>query len=167
MDIRQVIQSQYGASLDMLKQAIERCPASMWDDGRYRNRFWHIAYHALFYTHLYLQPSERDLSPWARHREQYQFMGQVPWPPHDEPKIGEPYSQADMLEYLDVCQKQVQAQVATVNLEAESGFNWLPLNKLELQFYTIRHLQQHIGELCERLGTEKIDVNWVGVKHAG
>ncbi len=74
MDIRQVIQSQYGASLDMLKQAVERCPASLWDDGRYRNRCWHIAYHALFYTHLYLQRSERDFSPWARHREQCQFM---------------------------------------------------------------------------------------------
>jgi len=61
MDIRQVIQSQYGASLDMLKQAVEKCPVSLWDDRRYRNRFWHIAYHALFYTHLYRQPRRETL----------------------------------------------------------------------------------------------------------
>jgi len=166
MDIRKIIQSQYGAYLDMLKQAVEKCPAFLWDDRRHRNRFWHIAYHALFYTHLYVQPSERDFSPWARHREQYQFMGQVPWPPHAEPKIGEPYTPADVLEYLAMCQQQVEEQVASVNLEAESGFDWLAFNKLELQFYNIRHLQQHVGELCERLGMEKVDVDWVGTKRA-
>ena len=112
MDIRQVIQSQYGASLEMLRLAVIKCPASLWDDRTYRNRFWHIAYHALFYTHLYVQPSERDFAPWARHREQYQFMGQVPWPPHAEPKIGEPYTQADVLEYLAMCQQQVEERVA-------------------------------------------------------
>ncbi len=91
-------------------------------------------------------------------------MGPLPWPPHEEPKIDEPYTKGDMLEYLAVCQKQVEEQVTDLNLESESGFDWIPLNKLELQFYNIRHLQQHIGELCERLGTQKIDVDWVGRK---
>jgi hypothetical protein len=27
-----------------------------------------IAYHALFYTHLYLQPAEADFVPWEHHR---------------------------------------------------------------------------------------------------
>ncbi len=166
MDIRHVIQSQYGASLAMLKDAVEKCPASLWDDDRHQNRFWHIAYHALFYTHLYLQPSAQDFTPWARHREQYQYMGRVPWPPHDAPKIGEPYTRADVLDYVTVCQQQVADQLAVVNLEAASGFDWLPFDKLELQFYSIRHLQQHVGELCERLGALKIDVNWVGRQHA-
>ena len=53
-----------------------------------------------------------------------------------------------------------------MNLEAESGFDWLAFNKLELQFYNIRHLQQHVGELCERLGMGKVDVDWVGMKRA-
>jgi hypothetical protein len=39
------------------------------------------------------------------------------------------------------------------------------MGKLELQFYTIRHLQQHTGELCERLGTEAgIEIGWVGMR---
>lgn len=47
---------------------------------------------------------------------------------------------------------------------AASAFDWIPLNKLELQFYTICHLQHHAGELCDRLGREAgIDVAWVGM----
>ena len=44
-----------------------------------------------------------------------------------------------------------------------NGFDWLPMNKAELQIYTIRHLQQHAGEtLMERLGSRAgIDVDWV------
>ncbi len=54
--------------------------------------------------------------------------------------------------------------VPALDLAGASGFDWLPMNKLELQFYNIRHLQLHTGELCERLGTEaKIDVAWVGM----
>jgi hypothetical protein len=49
--------------------------------------------------------------------------------------------------------------------EAESGFYWLPMNKLELQIYNIRHLQQHTGELMERLGSRAgVEVDWVGMK---
>jgi hypothetical protein len=35
---------------------------------------------------------------------------------------------------------------------------------LELHFYDIRHLQQHTGELSERLGSQgEIMVEWVGM----
>jgi hypothetical protein len=52
-----------------------------------------------------------------------------------------------------------------MDLEAQSGFYWLPFGKLELQFYNIRHIQQHTGELCERVGAiGDIEVEWVGTK---
>jgi hypothetical protein len=47
----------------------------------------------------------------------------------------------------------------------QSQVYWLPFGKTELQIYTIRYLQQHAGELMERLGSRGIDVDWVGVKH--
>jgi hypothetical protein len=52
----------------MLKEAVTRCPEELWDDTAYKNRFWNIAYHALFYTHLYLQPNLEAFSPWEKHR---------------------------------------------------------------------------------------------------
>jgi hypothetical protein len=82
-----------------------------------------------------------------------------------EPQIGEPYSREEILEYHELCREQVEEQVASMDLEAQSGFYWLPCGKLELQFYNIRHIQQHTGELCERLGAAgDVEVEWVGTK---
>ena len=33
MDIKQVLQSQYLASLAMLKEAVVKCPSQVWDDS--------------------------------------------------------------------------------------------------------------------------------------
>ncbi|MBW6466502.1 MAG: hypothetical protein K0B06_08370 [Brevefilum sp.] len=56
-------------------------------------------------------------------------------------------------------------QLKAVDLVADSGFYWLPFNKLELKFYNIRHIQPHTGELCERFGAlGEISVDWVAMK---
>ena len=135
MHRKKVIKSQYAAALEMLKQAIVKCPESIWDDPGHKNRFWHVAYHALFYTDLYVRPSERDFAPWEKHRDEYEFMGPLPWPPHKKPDIGEPYSKQEVLEYLGICQNVVEATVPTLNLDEASGFGWLPMGKLELQLH--------------------------------
>ena len=163
MDTREVIRSQYLAALEMLKQAVDRCPESLWNAPEDKAKFWHVAYHALFYTHLYLQDTEEDFRPWANHRDEYQFMGPMPWPPHNLPKIGDPYTKEDVLAYLAVVQQQVEERVPAQDLEAASGFSWLPFSKFELQVYNIRHIQQHAGELFERLGARAaIELDWVG-----
>jgi hypothetical protein len=65
--------------------------------------------------------------------------------------------------YLELCRAEVEKQVPLLRLEEGSGFSWLPFNKLELQFYNIRHLQHHTGQLIERLRTVAgIGVGWVG-----
>jgi hypothetical protein len=162
MDLNKIIKSQYHASLAMLRQAIEKCPDTLWISTAQKNHIWRIAFHALFYTHLYLQPTEADFLRWSGHRDESQFLGRRPWPPHEEPTIGEPYTRQEVLTYLDYCSEQVDAIVDGLILDNPSGFEWLPFNKTELQFYNIRHLQQHIGELCERLGNEGIEVDWIG-----
>ena len=59
----------------------------------------------------------------------------------------------------------MEEHVTSLDLEAESGFHWLPFDKLELQIYNIRHIQQHTGELYERLGTAGgVELGWVGMK---
>jgi hypothetical protein len=163
MDTKQVIQSQHLAALAMLKQAVVKCPPELWNASEDKNKFWHVVYHTLFYVHLYLQDTEKNFQPWEGHHQEYQYMGRVPWPPHDPPKIGEPYTREEMLAYSEVVCKQVRERVAALDLEAASGFDWLPMGKLELQFYIIRHTQQHAGELFERLGARAgIDLDWVG-----
>ncbi len=168
MDIRQVLRSQFDAALDMLEHTVRLCPDAMWDDPADRNRFWHVAYHVLFYTDLYLSPNELAFTPWALHREHHQFFGALPWPPHDPVAIGAPYTRDDVLAYLALCRDHVAGQLASVNLDAPSGFEWLPFGKLELQLYNLRHIQQHTGELMERLGARVgVDVPWVGMGGMG
>ncbi|WP_420629766.1 DinB family protein [Candidatus Leptofilum sp.] len=157
------ITSQYLAVLEMMKQVIAKCPDDLWQDASHTNPFWHVAYHALFYTHLYAQPEEATFVPWEKHRPNVNGFGPPPWAPDEPWERGEPYSQADLLDYLAICQNEVTKQTSQLNPEAPSGFSWIPLNKLELQFYNIRHLQLHIGELCERLWAEAgAEIGWVG-----
>ena len=147
MDMHRAIRSQYLASLAMLRQVIVACPEASWDAPGNQDKFWRKSYHALFYTHLYLQNAEKDFVPWEKH--------------HD-PDSEVPFTKDEVLEYLSFVEKQVADRIPGTNLEAESGFHWLPFDKLELQFYNIRHIQQHTGELYERLGTqENLELDWV------
>lgn len=148
MDIQNSIQSQFLAALAMLEQVIVKCPDPIWDAPGDRDKFWNKAYHALFYAHLYLQDTEKHFQPWQKH--------------HD-PETGVPFSPEEVLEYLAFVQDQVRERVPQLDMEAESGFHIeLPFNKLELQIYNLRHIQQHAGELYERLDRQEIELNWVG-----
>lgn len=151
MDTKQVIQSQYLAALAMFKQVVVNCPESLWDVPADKFKFWSKSYHVLFFVHLYLQNAEKDFVPWEKH--------------HD-PDGDIPFTKDEVLEYLSFVEKQVMERVPVTDLEAESGFHWYPVNKLELQFINIRHIQQHTGELYEYLGThENMELGWVGFNH--
>lgn len=161
MRSKEIIKSQYWASLEMLRQAILKCPDSLWHNPDYKNQFWHIAFHVIFYTHFYLHLTEEEFVPWEKHIQELVPLGS----PQSSTNNDLAYSKAEILAYLELCLEELTGHVDALNLESESGFDWLPFNKLELQFYNIRHVQQHTGELCERLGVrEDIDVAWVGMK---
>jgi hypothetical protein len=163
MDVKRALIDQYGAALEMLKQAITKCPDARWNDSQDRKKFWQVAYHTLFYTHLYLQESLKNFKPWEKHHKDIQRL--VPLP--ERPEVDEPYSREEVLEFYKLCLQRVEDKVSSQNLEAESGFDWLPFKKLELQLYNIRHIQHHAAELIEWLGaTEGIDVEWVGMAPA-
>jgi hypothetical protein len=156
------IHSQYRAALAMLRQAGEGCPDALWNDPADRNGFWHIAYHALFYTHLYIQVDESLFRPWDHHRHDYSSLDLTDFSPEQLPLI--PYTKAEVLAYLTLVEEEIATILPALDLAApESGFHWLPFGKLELQFYNIRHLSGHTGELCERLYSRaRGEVNWVG-----
>ena len=163
-NVHEVIGKQYRASMAMLKDAITKCPESLWAAPEYPNKFWHIAYHVLYCTHVYLQKSREEFTPWEKHRENYQWLGRLPWPPHDQPKIESPYSKEEILEYVEFCRQEIDAKVPSLDLNAPSGFHWLPFGKLELQLYNLRHIAHHTGQLIDRLRTAaQIGIVWVAV----
>jgi hypothetical protein len=151
MDTVALFRRQYLAALRMLEQSVTACPPDLWVDGSFPNPFWRIAYHALYFTHLYLHESMQAFKPWSKHRQNYQHLGRLPLPPHELPKIGEPYLKEDILELLALCRQELDRRLPLLVPEAPSGFDWLKFDKAELQIYTIRHLQHHTGQLVERL----------------
>jgi hypothetical protein len=162
MDIKAALKGQYHAALAMLRQAIDLCPDDLWLSERHVNRTWRVACHAVFYGHLYLMPSEADFVPWEDHREEVQFLGRLPWPPHDLPKPCEPYARTDVLRYLDHVDALVDPTLDGMDLgAAESGFWWYRMPKLHHLLLSIRHVQHHAGQLAERLRVEAgLGLDW-------
>lgn len=156
--------SQYDASLHMLKNAITASDETIWNAEGSQNKFWQIAYHALFYADLYLSPDDKHFNPWEKHRDDYQVLGdKVPWPPHHAPRIGEPYTKDAVLVYCEQLHTTLAERLEPLDLEGPSGFFWLPFTKFELQIYNIRHIQHHAGQLIDRLREKQhIGVGWVG-----
>ena len=144
--LRSALKSQYHASLSMLRTAIRRCPDNLWTSrGGHANQFWRIAYHTLYYTHLYLQPNNRVFGPWEHHQRGIQRM--------DTP-LGSrrPYTKAEVLAYWSICRSMVDDAVDALDLNnPQSGFSWYKVPKMEHQIVNIRHIQYHQAQLADRL----------------
>ena len=159
MTVEAVLKSQYHASLSMLRSAIDACPPELWTDASYVNQFWHVAYHALFYTDFYLQPSESAFLPWEHHRPEHNFFKS-----RSKTAAIIPYSVDEIRTYCKRCDDMIDSAVDRLDLSApESGFPWYRMSKLEHQFVNLRHIQHHTGQLAERVrqATGR-GIEWVG-----
>jgi len=173
--LKSALKSQYHAALAMLREAIEKCPDALWASDEYTNRFWRIAYHALYFMHLYLQPTVHDFRPWEHHQTSIQDMDDVPSPPdimdltelpHRPPQTGEPYSKARVLEYWELCDAMIDDSVDRLDVFAlDSGFSWYKIPKIEHQMVNLRHIQHHTGQLTDRIRNEaSMGVDWAGAR---
>jgi hypothetical protein len=167
-ELRTVLKSQYHASLAMLREAIARCPDDIWLGTAYKNACWQVAFHTLFYAHLYLQRDEAAFRPWKDQQRNVQHPGGIASdrvdPASTLPLIPDPYTKAQVLEYWALCDEMVDAAVDGLDLESpQSGFSWYRMSKLEHQFVSIRHIQHHAAQLADRLrSTAGVGVRWVG-----
>ena len=163
--LRAVLKSQYHAALAMLREAIHKCPEELWFSERYKNACWQIAYHTLYFTHLYLQPDEKSFRPWEHHQANVQHPDGFgpPQPDNPLPVIPRPYTQEEALMYWDFCDAMVDRAVDALDLDSpHSGFSWCKVPKLEHQLVNIRHIEHHMAQLADRLrSSAEIGVRWV------
>lgn len=165
--LRSVLKSQYHAALAMLREAIERCPDETWTSSEHVNSFWQVAYHVLYFTHLYLQPNEAAFQPWEHHQAKVQYEDGIPGAPDPDstlPLIPQPYSRAQVLEYWRICDRMVDSAVDALNLQDPlSGFSWYEVPKFEHQLINLRHIQHHTAQLADRLrAAAGVGIKWVG-----
>jgi len=151
MKIKEILQSQYFAALAMLKQAIIKCPPSVWDAPQDQDPFWFKAYHTLFYAHKYLQLTPKDFVHRKKHHKS------------DGEKL---MAKGEILAYLAFVEQEVARCIPLTDLNAGAGFLGNRFSKLELQIINIRHIQEHTGELYERLGSrENTALDWAEQRH--
>jgi hypothetical protein len=136
MELRQALKEQYHAGLAMLAECVEKCPEETWLEGKHPRTFGSIAFHAAFFTHLYLGQSEEACQPWPGQREG-----------------DESYGRNEILDYIRFIDALIDPTVDQLNLNAgETGFSWYPnMSKLSHELMNLRHIQGHVGQLSELL----------------
>jgi hypothetical protein len=149
---------QFGAAIDMLNDAISLCPDDLWtavlwtdpDDAAY-GQFWYVAYHTLSWLDLYLTGTAEGFAP------------PLPFIHGALPK--KPYTKDQILAYLDQCRQKCQSTVEGLTDEKAHQpctFDWIECNFLELQIYSMRHVQEHASQLNLLLGQHDVPgLDWV------
>src|SRR6476646_2144254 len=59
-ELKESLWKQFGASIDMLENALRLCPDELWDT---ENKFWYNAYHCLVYLDYYLTVEPGNFLP--------------------------------------------------------------------------------------------------------
>lgn len=156
--LKRIVWQQYGAAMDTLDEAIRACPDALWnatmwedeEDSRY-GHVWFIAYHALFWTDLFLTGSPKGFAPPAPF-----IRGALP---------EKPYTKDDILAYLIQCRQKSQAIIEGLTDERAQQvcvFDWMEPTFLELQLYSMRHMQEHAAHLSFFLGRNGVTApDWI------
>jgi hypothetical protein len=153
---RTVLWKQFGASIDMLDNALLACPDDLWSDRSQEPEFWYVVYHTLFWLDLYLSGSVEGFAPPAPFTlDELDPAGLLP---------ERPYTKEELRSYLDHCRRKCQATIEALTDEKagqRSGVSFLD-NFLELLLYNMRHVQEHGAQLSLILG-QKIgwSADWV------
>ncbi len=163
---RTALWQQFGATIDMLENALLACPSTHWQGRLWSNHsdpslspefaaFWYITYHTLFWLDLYLTSSSEE-----------GFAPPAPFTTAELDPAGllpeRPYTKDELHAYLVHLRKKCQATIAGLSDEQaqqQVDFPWVgeePMSFLELLLYTMRHVQEHAAQLNLFLGQHAI-----------
>jgi len=130
---------QFGASINMLENAIMLCPPELWNTG---TKFWYNAYHCLFFLDYYLTLNPKTFSPPAPFTLS-EFEDTIP---------ERVYEKQELLNYLqynrDKCHKLIaglteeQLEERWINVSGSMNYS-----VLEILLYNMRHVQHHAAQL--------------------
>ncbi len=152
--IQESLWKQFGASIDMLENAIVSCPENHWNTDR---KFWYNAYHCLFFLDYYLTLSPRHFAP-PHPFTLSEFEDSMP---------ERVYSRSELLSYLNSCRKKCHGLIHDLTIDQLED-RWMNTSGtmdysiFEILLYNMRHVQHHVGQLnlMLRISINKAP-NWV------
>jgi hypothetical protein len=160
---KQLIVSQYEASLCTLWHCLARCPDSQWNAPVAKYPFCQVAFHTLFFADYYLSRDPESFlgQPW--HREHQELFGDYEQLQDREPTCM--YTRTQLEVYTGFCRNKARTVVADETAEAlhaEARFPRKPFSRAELHVYNIRHIQHHAAQLIVRLRmATDVDIPWI------
>ena len=138
---RSAIRRQFEAAIDMLANAIEASPDSVWRSGEAPRAFWYLAFHVTFFLDLYLSgEGESGFHPPAPFG-----LSEI-----EDVLPERVYGKDEVLGYVEYCRKRLDA-VMTDMTEAwvtnACPFPYRDMSNGELLLYNMRHVQHHAAQL--------------------
>ena len=139
---KEILWSQFGAAIDMLRNAILECPMDLWNNRNRQPEFWYLAYHTLFWLDFYLTENPSEYIP----REPFGITeldpaGILP---------GRLFTQDELIDFLDIGRtkcKSVINRLTTEKAAEKYEFGSVNLPFLELILYNMRHVQHHTAQM--------------------
>ena len=142
------LERQYEAALCMLSKCVQLCPDARWREPVANLTFCQAAFHAVFYTDLYLGTSLAELREQSFHQQHASTFGDYE-ELEDRPQTAT-YSHAFVEDYLSHCRTKAARVVGAeteASLQTDPGFDWLPIPRAEVHIYNIRHAHHHAAQL--------------------
>ncbi len=163
---------QFGATLDMLDDALRVCPDTLWTERLWATppdsefppdfaSFWYLGYHAVRWVDVYLIGSEEGFAPPAEFTPIDFEM--------DAAVRVEPYPREMIRNYLAKVRQRCQTILTSMTDQEvlrPCPIPWIsdtPISYFELQLYSMRHAQEHASQLHLFLGQHNADgdSDWV------
>lgn len=157
--LKTALAQQFGATIDMLENAMLACPdplwqVRLWEDPQLprASEFWYIVYHTLFWLDLYLSGSSEG------------FLPPVPFTLDELDPAGilpeRPFEKEELRSYLEHTRRKCQATIEVLTDEKARQlctFPWGEVTFAALLLDNMRHVQEHVAQLNLILGQK---VNW-------
>ncbi len=147
--LKESLWKQFGASIDMLKNAIVLWPEEHWDTNK---KFFYTVYHTLVFLDYYLTIPPKDFSsalPFT-----ITEPGNIPEDAIDDIIPDRIYSKKELLDYLQASRDKCHELIAGLTTEKlnerfieEPGQGTMDYSVLEILLYNMRHVQHHAAQL--------------------
>jgi hypothetical protein len=144
---------QFGASIDMLENAIRLCPTDHWNAN---TKLFYNAYHCLVFLDYYLTIPPKGFSPALPFT--LTSPDRIPTDALDDLVPDRIYAKDELLDYVNYCREKCRTLLAGLTQEQmESPWTTEPdpigspstfhYSVLEILLYNMRHVQHHAAQL--------------------
>lgn len=138
-EIQEATWTQFGASIDMLRNAINMCPAENWNT---ESNFWYIAYHTLFWLDYYLTLNPEEFEPPVPFTlSEFESNGEMP---------ERCYTKQELIGYLEFGRRKCHDLIYSLSDSKASSHYINPTKNYsvyEIILYNLRHVQHHAAQL--------------------